>query len=520
MIGKHDLIGPNGPDANVTIFLDRRQFVVGSAFAAAGLSARVSPAAAAEKTLVVAASVFPPSLTSGLSSYQSLALLTQTHDALVYRDDFGKLNPGLATRWERVDDKTMRFHLRQGVKFHDGVELTSEDVAFTINRVLDPQTGYGMLIRVSQVADAKVVDKYTVDIHTKGIFPTLLTGLSDIVIEPKHYYEKVGAKAVPNRPIGTGPFVYQKWTAGDRYELTANKDYWGGAPKFDRLVIREIPDSSVRIASLMAGESHIIQSLPFDLIPQVIGSGGAKVDQVTTTISLVLSFDTRVAPFNNPLVREAFDYAIDKEALRKEILKGTGEILSGQLLTSRTFGFNPDIKARPYDPDKARQLLKEAGYDGAKPFPITTQSGKYASDIDLCNAIVGMLGNVGVSATIKVVEGGVWVQMAGANQPGPMYLVGWYSLGDGDFCTTWYTSGSKRAQWTNDEYEKLFIAARSTNDSDARLKAYRRMMEIMHAENPSVFLFGLPSLWGVSKSIKGFNSPPDEVFRLSKIEQA
>ncbi len=498
----------------------RRQFVVGSALTAAALSAGVRPTLAADKTLVVGASVFPPSLKSGLSSYQSLALLTQTHEALVLRDDDGKINPGLAVSWEQLDDTTMRFHLRQGVKFHDGMDFTADDVVFTINRIIDPQSAYAMLIRIGKVTGATLVDKYTVDLHTNSVFPTLLTGLSDIIIEPKHYYEKVGADAVPNHPIGTGPFVYQKWTAGDRYELTANKEYWGGAPKVDNLVIREIPESSVRIASLLAGETHIIQSVPFDLISQVNASSNAKVDEVTTTISLVLTFDTRKPPFDNPKVREAFDYAIDKETLQKELLKGTGEILQGQLLTSKTFGFNPDLKARPFDPDKARQLLKEAGYDGSKPFAITTQSGKYPSDIDICNAVVGMLGNVGVSATLNVVEGGVWLKMAGANEPGPMYMVGWYSLGDADFATTWFTTPSKRAQWTNPEYEKLFIDARSTNDKAARLKAYNRMMEIMHEENPSVFLFGLPSLWGASKSISGFGAPPDEVFRLSKVELA
>ena len=475
-------------------------------------------AQAAEKTLTIGASVFPDSLRAGLSSYASLSLLTQTNDPLVQRDNVGGLHPALATSWELLDPTTMRFHLREGVKFHDGSDFTADDVVFTLGRVLDPKTAYAMLSRISQVASCAAVDEHTVDIKTKTVFPTLLRGLSDIVIEPRHSYEKVGPDAVANHPIGTGPFVFAEWVPGDHYGLTANKSYWAGAPKFDRLIIRTIPDGSSRVASLVAGESQIIEEVSVDLIDQVNDSGTAKVNEVSTTVGLVLTFDPTIKPFDNPKIREAFDYAIDKPLILKEILKGQGEILQGQVLTKGVLGWDPNLKARAYDPAKAKQLLQAAGYDFNTPVPITTQNGKYVSDTDICNAVAGMLNNIGVKASVNVVEGGVFQTMANAMKLGPLHMIGWYSVGDADFASVWYTKAGLRTKWSDPEYEKLFVAARSTNDEADRVKDYHRMMEILYEQTLSVFLFGLPSLYGVSTAITGFGAAADKILRLTQIE--
>jgi peptide/nickel transport system substrate-binding protein len=505
--------------SDVTSKLTRRRLGQ-AALAGTMLGAGIAPAAAATKTLTIGASVFPDGLRPGISSFASASLLEQVNEALYGRDNAGRTHPALAESYTQLDELTAQFKLRQGVKFHDGSELTAEDVAFTINYVIDVKNGYGLLARIAPVTGATAVDRYTVNITTKAVFPTLLQGLSNILIQSKAYFAKVGFDGLQAKPMGTGPFVFARWTPGDRYELTANKAYWGGAPKLDRVVIREIPDPGTRIASLVAGETQIIEEVPIDLIPQIEGSRDTKVDEIVSSVGLILTYDVRVAPFNNPKVREAFDHAIDKEAIRKEILKGRGEILQGQLLTSTTFGFNPGLKARPFDPEKARALLKEAGFNFRTPVPITTQSGKYVSDVDICNAVAGMLSNIGVNATVNVVEGGVWTQMQRAQKAGPIYMIGWYSLGDADFASVWFTEGSKRSVWTHPEYEQLFLAARSTNDQAAREKAYHRMMEILYAENPAMFLFGLPSLYAVSRKVSGFGAASDKILRLAKADIA
>ena len=475
-------------------------------------------AAAADKVLTVAASVFPDNLKAGTLTYAGLSLVAQTNDFLVTRDNKGDLQPALATSWEPIDPTTMRFHLRQGVKFSDGVEFTADDVVFTLNRVQDPKAAYGQAARISQVQSTTAVDKYTVDIKTKSIFPTLTLGLSDILIEPKHYYEKVGAEMVASHPMGTGPFIFQEWVPGDHYTLRRNRDYWAGAPKIDRLLIRAIPDGASRVAALVSGEAQIIEEVPVDLIDQVNASGTARIDEIGTTVGLVLTFNPTIKPFDNPKIREAFDYAIDKPLIFKQILKGLGELLQGQVLTKGVIGWNPDLKARPYDPAKAKRMLQEAGYDFNTPVVLTTLNGKYVSDTDISNAAAGMLNQIGVKATVEIVEGGVFQQMTTSQKWGALHVNGWYSLGDADFAAVWYTKGGGRTLWIDPEYERLFVVARSTLDKAEREKTYHQMMAILNQQNPALFLFGLPSLYGVGKNVSGFGAASDKILRLTQVE--
>jgi peptide/nickel transport system substrate-binding protein len=496
----------------------RRKLLASALIAPALASLGSTQALAADKVLTVAAAVFPDNLRPGTGSFASLSLLIQTNEPLIARDNKGDLHPALAKSWELIDPLTMRFHLREGVKFSDGVEFTADDVVYTLAYVFDPKNTYAQAARISQIASSTAVDKYTVEIKTKAVFPTLVRGLSDIPIIPKHYTEKVGAAGLAAKPMGTGPFIFQEWVPGDHYILTANRNYWGGAVKFDKLNIRTIPDGSTRVAALVSGEAQIIEEIPIDLIEQVDASGIAKVDSIPTTAALVLTFDTEIKPFDNAKVREAFDYAIDKQLIAKQILKGRGDILDGQLITKGALGYDPDLKARPFDPAKAKQMLVEAGYDFNTPVPITTQNGKYVSDTDICTAIAGMLNKIGVKATVNVVEGGTFQQMSNALKMGPLYMVGWYSLGDADFATVWYTKAGHRTHWESAEYERLFLAARSTNDEKERIKLYREMSVVAFKETPSLFLFGLPSLYGVGKDIKGFGAASDKVLRLTKVE--
>lgn len=479
----------------------------------AGLSS-----AYADTTLTVGASTFPDSLMTGISSATSESLILQTYDTLVARDNDGNFVPGLAESWEARDDTTWRFSIRKGVKFHDGKEMTAQDVKFTLERVIDPQTAYGFLGRISQVSGAVVVDPYTVDIKTKAIFPTLPKGLSDIPIEAEHYYKAVGADVAKRKPMGTGPFIAKNWVPGDRYELDANKDYWKGSPKVDHLIIRQIPEAATRLAALLSGEVEVIEEVPVDSIEEIEASGSAKIESAATTVGLVLTYDVRKPPFDNPKVREALDYAVDKQVILKEILKDKAELLEGQLVTKKTFGFNPGIQGRPFDPEKAKQLLKEANFDFDTPVDIMTQAGKYVSDVDICNAIAGMLLDVGIKANVNVVESGVYLKQWAVKEMGPMYMVGWYSLGDADFSSVWYTEGGKRSTWTNSEYEELFKKARSTMDQEARGKSYARMMQILHDENPSMFLYGLPAIYGVNPKVSGFRAASDKILRLTDVD--
>ncbi len=494
----------------------RRGFMRGGAMLGAAAFLTRDLAFAKGGTLTVAIQGLPDSLDTGISSFAALCLAYQTMDPLILRNDRGENLPGLAEKWTPVDATTWKFDLRRNVKFHDGQPFTAKDVKFTLDYILDPKSVYGTKQRISQIAGAEVVDDHTILIKTKGPFPTLINGLGDIPMEPKHYVEKVGRPGMVAKPMGTGPFVFASWIPGERYELKAFKDYWAGSPTVDGVVLRQIPEGSTRVAALLSGEAQIAEELPIDLIPPIEKSPNAAVESVESTVGLILTFDTRKPPFNDKRVRLALNYAIDRQKILDKILMGQGSLLQGQMLTSNTFGFNPKLKAFPYDPKKAKALLAEAGYEKGFETSITTRSGKYLGDVDICNVCAAMLADIGVKTTVNVVEQGVFSKMTNAKDMGPMYMVGWYSLGDADFATVWFTEASGRTVWVNPEYEKLFVEARSTVDQAARLKAYHRMMEIMHEEAPTLYLFGLPSVYGRSKSLKNWSAPSDKILRLAR----
>ncbi len=472
-------------------------------------------AAAQQRQLVVGIPGFPDSLTPGVSSFTALTMSLQVMDPLVLRDEEGKLLPGLATEWRAVDDTTWRFKLREGVLFHDGTPFTAEDVKATIEHVLNPATVYGSRNRIAQISGVSVIGPHEVEIRTRAPFPTLINGISDIPIEQARQIAAGGISA-QRPPIGTGAWRYGRWVGGDRYELTANAQYWAGAPRMERLLLRQIPEPSTRVASLLAGETHIIQEVPIDLIPRVRNARNTEIASVETSVGLVLTFDTTKPPFNDRRVRLAMDHAVNRQLILDQILGGQGSLLQGQLLTSNTFGFNPNIRPRAYDPAQARRLLQEAGLGRGFTTRITTRSGRYLSDVDITNAVVGMFQEVGIRSTVNVVEGGVWTRMATAGDMGPTHLVGWFSLGDADFNTIWFTRGGQRAFWHNEEYERLFVEARSTVDEAKRLAAYHRMMEIMQEEAPAIFLFGLPSINGKARALQGWRPSSDTILRLTR----
>ncbi len=497
-----------------------RQFFgsLGMAALAATMLAGAGSVHAQDDTLVVGAAVFTDSISPAAGGYITLSLVYQTWEPLVARDAEDKLVPALAQRWETLSPTHWRFHLRPGVKWHDGTPFTAADVKFTLDYVTDPKTVYVRKGRIAGLVATEVVDANTVDIRTAAPAPLLLRGLADIPIEQKAITEKLGQKEAHRKPVGTGPWKYGEWVAGDHYDLTANADYWGGPPAMKRLRIRTISEGATRVASLIAGETHVIEEVPVDLLPSIERRRNLKVDAIESSVSLVLTFDTRKPPFDDVRVRRAVDFAIDKKTLLQQMLGGYGSVLDGQLVTRATFGHNPNITARPFDPAKAKALLAEAGHAKGFDIKINTLSGRYLSDVDIANAAAGMMTEVGVRASVNVVEGGVWSQLDRNKEQGPMYQIGWFSVGDADFNTVWYTDASKRNYWSNAEFNRLWQEGRSTLDEEARRKIYHRMMAIMHEEVPSVFLFGLPRISARSANVEGWQPSRDSLLRLHKVK--
>jgi len=291
-----------------------------------------------------------------------------------------KVTPLLATSWKLIDDKTWEFKLRTGVKFHNGEDFDANSVKFSLERILDPKQKSTIATRFSGLSGVEVVDPQTVRMHTSVPFPVLLIGLSQAFMVPPKYFTQSPEKIL-TAPVGTGPFMFDSWQQGSQFTYVANPSYWGGRPNLDKLVVRVIPDDAARLAALKSGEIHIDMNLPLDAIDAVSSDPNLKVQSAFIVNSLILEMDTlRGGPTANPKVRMAINYAIDKDQINKTLLSGKLKPLSGQLLTEGIFGFNPNVKMVPYDPNMAKQLLSEAGFPNGFDTQINGPIGKYTAE--------------------------------------------------------------------------------------------------------------------------------------------
>lgn len=296
------------------------------------------------------------------------AVLRNIYDSLTTASREGQVGPGLATDWRVVDDVTFEFDLVPGVTFSNGEPLTADDVVFTFGRVLtegaidgasSPRAGLlGPLDHVEKVDDLTVRFVY------QKTFPQelLLQALTHFQIVPQDYITEVGNAGFASAPIGSGAFTYLRGSLDSQVVLQANPSHWRGAPKLSTVVFRMMPEPSTRIAALLSGEIQIAQAIPPDLVSRLTGAPNVTVMTALGTRSYQLEFDVTKPPFDDVRVRKAINYAIDWESILTNLYQGYGERLATGFLPSG-FGYDADLAPYPYDPEKARELLKEAGYD-------------------------------------------------------------------------------------------------------------------------------------------------------------
>jgi peptide/nickel transport system substrate-binding protein len=437
----------------------------------------------------------------------------QMYDTLVSTETTAlKVTPQLATSWKLIDSTTWEFKLRTGVKFHNGEDFDANAVKFSLDRIVDPKQKATIATRFSALTGVEVVDAQTVRMHTSTPFPVLLLGLSQAMIMPPKYTTQNPEKVL-TAPIGSGPFMFDSWQQGSQFTYVANTSYWGGRPNLDKLVFRVIPDDAARLAALKSGEIHIDMNLPLDAIEAVSSDPNLKVASAFIVNSLILEMDTlRGGPTANPKVRMAINYAIDKEQINKTLLSGKLKPLAGQLLTEGTFGFNPNVKMVPYDPNMAKQLLAEAGFASGFDTQINGPIGKYTADREIVIAVADQLNKVGIRAKANPMDYGLFVQKLVANEAGPMFLIGWFSFGDPALATGWLSSRSTLGQYYKDAtYDALDAKGASDVDEKTRQATYYELAQHMHDQASAGWLFQAATYYGVSKKVTGFEPRTDEL---------
>jgi len=350
--------------------------------------------------------------------------------------------PGLALSWKPIDATTWEFKLRKGVRFHDGSELTAEDVAFSIDRVAQIPNSPGPFVAYTKAIIAKeIVDPYTIRFKYAAPYPLAPNDLSTIYIVSKKVATGASTEDfnTGKATIGSGRFKFVKYVSGDHVDLVKNDNYWGEKPAWDKVTFKIIKNESARVAALLSGDVEAIEQPPTADLTRIKGDPKFTVTSKISHRVIYFNFDhlQRSSPFitdkagkpldRNPLldvrVRRAISKAINRPAIADRVMEGQA-VPSGQLVSEKLFGHVPGLKAEAYDPEGAKKLLAEAGYPDGFSITIHGPSGRYVNDEKIVQAVAQMLTRVGIVSKVETAPMGPYSARA-AKQEFSFHMVGW-----------------------------------------------------------------------------------------------
>jgi len=443
------------------------------------------------------------------------------YDHLFGRDDDGKIVPELATGYQWQNSKTLRIKLREGVTFHNGDRFSAVDVKWSIEDMLDPARGPGLVGFLEGIEKVEIMDDFTVDIHTKEPMPTLPARLTcyTLIVNSKQRSQSE-PKDYENSPIGTGPFKLVEWKKGERIVMERYDKYWKGIPKIKKLTIYPILDQNTRISALKAGTIDVATDISPALAKELLSSPVIEVTSVPSVRCDFVWLRTEQPPFNDKRVRQALNYAVNKEEYVKELMSGFGLPL-GQPLPPYFFGHNPNIKPYPYDPEKAKQLLKEAGY--AEGFEVFYETPALFEEN--ARAIAGYLQAIGVKCRIEVKEFAAAYGDLLERKMRPIMHFSWgnWSLLDVDGTLQFVFGCTKPGQgkWSyycNPRIEEI-IAESKTIDEKRRLALSEEAMQILHEEAPLIFLYAQQDIHAKRLGIAEFKARTDNTINLKWVKE-
>lgn len=460
----------------------------------------------------------------GMFSRVEVAFGDHIYQTLTFFNREMEVEPLLATSWERLEgDTTWTIHLRPGVTFHNGAPFDADAAKWSIEQYYERNAngqmigGAAVAVPSADIARIDVVDSLTINITTNGPKALLPFYLSQMwMIEPGHY-EGLSEPERAEQPVGTGPYVVGERIRDSHIALEAFPGYWGTAPKTSRIVFRVIPEVSTRLAELETGGVHIITDLPFDQAALLEESPGVRVAAIPGGRRIMIGITTAGGPepLQDKRVRQALNYAIDFSAISEGLFEGQVERMSNMFNPPYD---HPTLEAYPYDPDRARDLLAEAGYpDGFELSSLDTPLGKWIQDFELAQTVEAQLAEVGVtfSSGVRTFEWGNYrSKLLSYDLPG-LFMQG--SGGEFELLTEaadlTITSPSNFYRWDNPAYEALWEELQTALDEDRRLEIGYEMQEIVKEDAPWIFLHIQPDVYGVSERLE-WEPRPDELIHL------
>ncbi len=462
------------------------------------------------------AATLDPGFSRELATYN---VLWHIYDPLILKQDDGTFTPALAESWAAVDDTTWSFTLREGATFHNGDAVTADAVAYTVERILNEDNASPIRSGFSWIEQVEVVSDLEFLIHTSAPQPLAEVSFSELFIVPPAVVEEVGAEAFGTNPVGSGPYRFVSWQRGVEIVLEANPDYWGEPAPAERLVFRPSEDAFSRTSSLSAGETDLIVNVPASLAPLLAGSGSIDLKNVESARVIYIGINTeKGGALADPRVAQAFNYAVNVDAIIQGVLTGAG-VPTTTLLTSADFGYTDNVEPFPFDPELARELLAEAG---ATDLSVTlgTPNGRYVNDVQVAQAVAAQLQDVGVNVNVEVSEYGAYVgALFGGNAP-DLYLIGWGNAPyDADYILYSLTGTDQLLSYYSDErLDELLEAGRSTVDRTVRAEAYAEAMQILTDAPAAIYLYKPIDSYGISARLANWEPRGDELIRIHGFE--
>jgi peptide/nickel transport system substrate-binding protein len=447
---------------------------------------------------------------------------------LIHKDEKQRLVPGLAESWRAIDDLTWEFKLRRGVRFHDGSELTAEDVAFSIDRTGQVANSPSpFTIYTKQVSEKIIVDPYTIRLKSATPYPNMAVDISTVHIVSRK--AATGASTDDfnsgKAAIGAGPYKFGRFARGDRIELVRNDAYWGAKPHWERVTFRLLTNDPTRVAALLAGDVQAIENIPTPDYAKLAKNPNLAISRTVSNRVIYLHLDSNrdKSPFvtdkagkpldRNPLkdvrVRRALSKALNRNAIVDRVMEGLA-IPAGQLLPDGMYGVSPNVKPEPFDADGARKLLAEAGYPDGFGLVIHTPNDRYVNDEQIAQAVAQMLTRVGVATKVEAVPSNTYFPRASKLEFSFM-LVGWGAdTGEvssplksllATFDAKKGMGAANRGRYSNPKMDQLLEQALSTVDDARREKLLQQAVEVSVADLGVIPVHFQVNTWAARKGL-------------------
>ena len=479
------------------------------------------------KKITFALSVEPKKLDSqDVTDNPSYMVNAMMYENLVTYNEKMELAPQLATKWEGAKDgMSWTFTLRQGVKFHDGTPFNANAVKVSFDRILNPDLKLARFSLYNAfIKSVEVVNDNTVKCNMKfpfGALPQNLAHPAGIIHSPAAL-EKYG-KDIARNPVGTGPYKFKEWVSGDHITVVKNPNYWGEKAKVDQIVVKVAPDANSRVNMLETGEADVAYPVNASDVARLQKSDKVGVIVKPSNRVIYMGINVTQKPFDNPKVRQAMNYAVNKKAIVDKILLNLGEEQLSPL-GPNNWGY---VAQKPYEynPDKAKQLLQEAGVKPGTKVTLWTPDGRYLMDRQVSEAVQADLQAVGFKVEFKKWEWTTYLTELDKLGKGnhQLFLLGWApSTGDADWgLRPLFQTGDSNnyALYSNKTADDLIKKGMSATNEKERLQTYADLQKFLWEDAPMIFLYSVKQTVGVSKKVTGLVVHPLEMLYFDKIDK-